>query len=253
MDSVLPRPNGSGARNATGRGGEPALSSDDVRMLLPAPWFGVVPDAVRDDIVSRASVRRVAEGERIFSRGDAPDGLFVVLEGKVCVSGVTREGRETIFDFYGPGAWIGEVATLTRQVRPYSGHATEPSRVLHLAAADVEELLAAHPTFSRGMLLLESRRVQLLLVALETYSVLSMKARLAMRVLLLADGHGQDTPRGLEIDLPLPHETLARLVGSSRPQVNRIMNDWRREGILEHHYGRIVLKKRARLEGIIRR
>jgi CRP-like cAMP-binding protein len=203
--------------------------------------------------MSRARVRLVADGERVFTRGDDPDGLFVVLEGTVCVSGVTRDGRETIIDFYGPGSWIGEVATFERQPRSYTGHATKPSRVLHLGAADVEHLLETHTAFSRAMLQLESRRVRLLLVALETYSVLSMKARLAMRLLLLADEHGRNTARGQAIDLPLSHETLARLVGSSRPQINRILNAWKREGILDHHYGQIVLREKARLEELTRR
>ena len=79
-----------------------------------------------------------------------------------------------------------------------------------------------------------------------------MKARLAMRLLLLADHHGRETARGVEIALPLSHETLARLTGSSRPRINQIMTEWKGSGVVGHHYGRVVLRDRATLEELAR-
>ena len=69
-------------------------------------------------------------------------------------------------------------------------------------------------------------RLQIVLDAIETYSAQSMEQRLAMRLLTLADRYGVATTRGLKIRPELAHETLARLIGSSRQRVNRILNDW---------------------------
>jgi DNA-binding XRE family transcriptional regulator len=53
------------------------------------------------------------------------------------------------------------------------------------------------------------------------------------------------TPQGHKIDLHLPQETLARLIGSTRQRVNQILKDWEPRDIVKHEYGRIFLLDQA--------
>lgn len=227
---------------------QPRLRRSICTAVNSNPWFAGLPESTRAAILSMATERTLSPGARIFSRGEAPNGIFVVIEGLVRVSGVTRAGRETILDFYGPGTWIGEVSVLSGAQRGHDAEAVGEALVLQLGPTDVEELLSSHAAFSRALLRLEARRLLLVLSAIETYSAQSMEQRLASRLLMLAEHHGTATAEGLEIGLDLSHETLARLIGSTRQRINQFMNDWQRAGTISHHYGRVVLREISELE-----
>jgi CRP-like cAMP-binding protein len=229
----------------------PPLSQGILAALEAGSWFAALPKPVRDDVVTRLRVRTVVADERIFSRNESPEEIYVVLEGKVRVSGVSREGRETVLDFYGRGAWIGEVSPLAGRVRRHDAHAAGDALVAQLSLGDLEDLLDRHPPFGRALLRLEAERLLIVLDALEVYSALTMEQRLAARLLMLARDHGLTTARGVEVALDLSHETLAQLVGSSRQRVNHLLNRWKRAGMIDHHYGRIVVLDAARLESLV--
>jgi CRP-like cAMP-binding protein len=211
-------------------------------------WFDSLPNQVQNDVLTRSRKRIVAPGERIFSRGDRPDGLYCVIEGSIRISGISEGGKEILLDFYGPGVWFGEVSMLDGLPRIHDAEAQEASSLHQLIASDLEELLAAHPSFSRALLRLEAHRLRLLLTAIEQYSTQTIEQRLANRLLLLAIAHGTETAKGLEIRLHLPQETLAQLIGSTRQRVNQILKEWELAGTVEQQYGRLTLLDRARLE-----
>jgi CRP/FNR family transcriptional regulator, cyclic AMP receptor protein len=230
----------------------PTLSQGILKVLMSNAWFAGIPEVVRNDIMSRARGRTMARDERLFARGDESDGMYVVIEGVIRLSGVTSEGRETILDFYGPGVWIGEISVLDGSPRMYDAVAAEPGLILQLSGPDLEKLLALHPTFSRALLRLVAQRLRFVLTAVESYSAQSMAQRLANRLIWLAHAHGVSTRHGVAISLELSHETLGRLIGTTRQRVNQILNKWKREGIVEHHYGRILLRNHAKLEKLAR-
>lgn len=221
-------------------------------VLLSKGWFTSLPEAIREDVLARSRRRSLASGDRLFSRGERSDGLFCVLEGSILVKGTSKEGHETLLDFYGPGSWIGEVSALDGLPHGHDAEAHEPATLLHVGPADLEDLLAAHPALSRAVMRLEALRLRLLLAALESYSVQSMEQRLANRVLMLAVQYGASDPRGLRIELNLPQETLARLIGSTRQRVNQILKAWENAGTVDQRYGRIVVVDRGKLEGLAR-
>lgn len=227
-----------------------SLSHQHRQALMSNPWFAGLPEVARDDILARVRSRALGPGQRLFSRGEASDGVYGVLEGAIRVSGVSREGRVTVLDFYGPGSWIGEVSTLEGSPRIHDADAHGATLVMHLAAAEFEDLLTVHPSLSRALLRLEAQRLRILLSALELYSASSLEARLASRLLMLAGSFGVSTPQGLKLDFQLPQETLAQLTGLTRQRVNQIFKTWELNGVIEQSYGRIVMIDRAKLEEI---
>lgn len=222
-------------------------------VLLTRDWFSDLPVAVRRDVLSRAKQRSYKKGQKLHARGDACDGVYYVVQGCVRVSGVSRDGSETILDFYGPGMWWGEVAVLGELPRQHDAAAYENSDLLHVSTAEVEALIAAHPAFSRALLKLEAQRLAFLLIALEAYSSQSMEQRLASRLLMLATsfGRGNGGPHSLKIDLHLPQEALAQLIGTTRQRVSQILKDWKTKGLISYGYGHILLRDRQTFEKMI--
>ncbi len=216
-------------------------------------WFAGLPKAVQTDMTARARRRVLTAGQRLYSRGEEPDGMFGVAEGTLRLSGITPDGQEIVLDFYGPGVWFGEVAPLDGLPRGHDVDAYGPATVLHLCAADLEELIETQPAFSRALLRLQALRLRILLVALEQYSAQSLEQRLANRLLMLAGSFGKETPQGVKIALHLPQETLAQLIGSTRQRVNQILKDWETARLVDQQYGRVTLLNQAKLEKLAQR
>ena len=68
---------------------------------------------------------------------------------------------------------------------------------------------------------------------LEDTLFLNVPARLAKKLLELADVYGTETERGTRIELRLPQELLGNLVGTSRVSVNQQLVGWRERGWVE--------------------
>jgi 4-hydroxymandelate oxidase len=90
--------------------------------------------ATLEGLQSRGLVRRLEAGEVLFSRGDTPDGMYVLLSGRCSASG---DGEEE--HFIEPGELFGELAPLGGGVRTATVTATEGGDVLRITAEDVRD------------------------------------------------------------------------------------------------------------------
>jgi CRP-like cAMP-binding protein len=222
------------------------------RVAFATPWHAEISDLARSELMARTRRRVLAAGDRLFSTEESPDGMYRVVEGSIWNSGLTADGRETLLDLYGPGDWFGETASLAGTTRMlHIAEAYGNAVVDHLNSIDLEHLIATHPSFSRGLLRLQARRLQILLAALQQYSLQPIEERLATRLLMLAGKFGVPTAQGLRLDLHLPQETLAKMVGSTRQRVNQILHDWELANLLMQQYGRIILLDPVKLEKIL--
>jgi CRP/FNR family transcriptional regulator, cyclic AMP receptor protein len=228
----------------------PALTIYQLAVMANA-WFSELPINIQSAILKCAKPKFLDAGTRLFSRGETANGLYLVKSGVIQISNVTPDGRQTILDFYGPNCWFGEVSLLDGLPRVHDASVYEDASLIHFSAAEFEGMIAQYPEFSRALLRLTSLRLRLLLTALETYSVESLERRLANRLLLLAAAHGASSAPGiLAINLHLPQEILAQLVGATRQRISQILKDWEGNGLISHHYGKVILLDEARLKAI---
>jgi CRP/FNR family transcriptional regulator, nitrogen oxide reductase regulator len=61
--------------------------------------------------------------------------------------------------------------------------------------------------------------------------------RVREKLIQLARAHGKDGSEGIWLSLPLTHEVLAAMVGSTRETVTRAMSELTREGFVKHEGG----------------
>src|SRR5262245_33575932 len=100
---------------------------------------------------------RLAPGEYAAHEGDERS-LFVVLSGRIEVTKVV-DGIERVIGARAPGQIFGEVPITFGT--PYQGsyRATEPTRVMHIAARDFHALAASNPAVLTQVAALASERI----------------------------------------------------------------------------------------------
>ncbi len=95
-----------------------------------------------------AQEQTFAAGKEIFKEGDKGDGVFVVKEGMVEISGLVAEDARHVFSRAGPGDFFGELAVLDYKPRSACALATEKSTVYFIPRAELLSLVDHSPAMA---------------------------------------------------------------------------------------------------------
>ncbi len=213
--------------------------------LMTGQWFSHLPSPLQNSLLSTARVRRLAAGQRLFKRGDPPCGLYAVLDGAIRIGTVSEQGKEALLSLVEPPHWFGEICLFDGQPRTHDAFAMGECALLHIPQLALLALLDEQPAYWRQLALLMSQKLRLTFINLEQLSLMPAPARLAHRLLLIAEGYGElDPPRRV---LHLPQEQLASMLSLSRQTTNQILKDLQGQGILNLKYGEIVILDVERL------
>jgi CRP/FNR family cyclic AMP-dependent transcriptional regulator len=171
-----------------------------------------------------------ARREVLFSAGDPCDSVMYVRSGGIQLSVMSRAGREAIVATLGPGDFLGERALVGHPVRLETATAIMASTVLVLPKRQMIQLLRSEHAFSDlfvAHMLARNARLEADLVD-QLFN--SSEKRLARTLLMLARYGQEDSPQRV---LPgVTQETLAEMVGTTRPRVNFFLNKFRKLGFI---------------------
>lgn len=172
--------------------------------------------------------------ETVFTQGDPATTVLYVQRGVVKLVVVNETGKEAVVMILGQGNFFGEGCLAEQPQRLCTAETIMPSKILVIEKSEMIGLLKADHAFSDWFikhLVSRSTRIEEDLVD-QLFN--SCEKRLA-RTLLLLGRHGEeDQAHGL---LPrISQETLAEMIGTTRPRVNLFMNKFRRLGFIKYDH-----------------
>jgi CRP/FNR family cyclic AMP-dependent transcriptional regulator len=217
------------------------LTGAQRQTLLDSAWFGKLPAAARDEAIEVSTLRQLAEGEVVYAKDRSADGWHGIVSGAIRLGASGPDGRQGLLTFLEPGAWFGDTSLFDRLPRPHDAVAHCATSLLSVSATQFEELLERYPVLYRHFVELFCQRSRLMFLALEAWTAFSLDERLAMHLVHLANGHGQRDGGDVAINLHLPQEQLAQLLGVTRQRISQILHEWERLGRVHVRYGRVVL------------
>lgn len=109
--------------------------------------FAGTPGRVLAAVARRAAEVEFRAGEPVIEEGALEDHLYVVVRGRLRV----HQGASTLATLES-GAAVGELAALVPEPRSASVTATEPSTLLRIEKAVLDELLIDWPELASGVI-----------------------------------------------------------------------------------------------------
>ncbi len=216
--------------------------------LMSGQWFSHLPAALQDSLLSAARLRSLSPGQRLFKRGDPPCGLYAVLEGAVRIGAVNEQGKEALLSLVEQPHWFGEICLFDGQARTHDAFSLGQCTLLHIPQTALLALLDEQPVYWRQLALLMSQKLRLTFINLEQLSLMPAPARLAHRLLMIADSYGElNPPRRV---LQLPQDQLAYMLSLSRQTTNQLLKDLQGQGIVNLKYGEIEILDAGRLRAL---
>lgn len=178
-------------------------------------------------------------GTAIIRVGQAGEGMYVILAGTVKVHVEQADGRNVILAILGAGQIVGEMSLSDSRDCSASVVTLEDSQFLWIDRARFQGYLQTIPQLQHNVIQLLSTRLRLANAQIQALATLDAASRVARQIMAFAREYGQRVADATLIPIRLTQDDLADLVGTSRVHVNRVLNDYKRRGILsvdQRHY-----------------
>lgn len=199
----------------------------------PIDFLSALTDDELAAFRARGRVRRFARGEAIFHEGDDPGGVVAIVTGRVKVSVSGVGGREVVLGFPEAGELVGELAATVGSPRGATVTAVDDVEAIAVRTVEFQRFVSDHPriaplVFERVAALLAQANRQLV-----DFATRDVTARVAGRLLELAETAGEPDSAGIRITLALSQDELAAWTGASREAVARSLHLLRELGWIE--------------------
>jgi CRP/FNR family transcriptional regulator/CRP/FNR family cyclic AMP-dependent transcriptional regulator len=215
---------------------------DSLELLAATPMFEGLPAAELEPLRASVRSRHYAKDDYLFREGDPGSHLFLIVAGQVKIARVAEGGSEVVFAIAGPGELFGELSLFEEEgERSADAQALEPTDCLVVPRQPVLALLTAHPRLLLRIVASLSAYVRRKDAAVAEVAFLDIPARVARKLLELAESKGRSADGGTVIDVHLSQRTLAGMVGASRENVNRALHRFTSLGYIRQERGLITV------------
>jgi CRP-like cAMP-binding protein len=224
-----------------------AWSADSIAGVSDLELLGTVelfeelePDEL-DHISDAAATRILNRGDVLFTEGDEPHDLFVVVSGRVAMANRSSDGRESVLALMEHGDLFGEMPLFDGLSRSAEARALEPSEVIAIPYEPLRQLYESRPALLWKVVALLATRIRNTDEALADSVFLDVTGRTAKRLLELSGDAD-------EFSLPVTQEELAGMVGASRERVNKAIASFIRLGWIEQTDRRYRITNREQMQ-----
>lgn len=188
-----------------------------------------LPQAELDAIHGQSTLRTYPRDSILFSRGDTPSHLHILVSGVVTICNYTPNGeRKVITTISTPGDCFGEVYLfLNAQAYEFFAVAERDCTVEHIP----KELAFSNPSLMAKLLQLFAQKAYVLNRRIQILSGPTLRERLLIYIDQMKNQQNQ-------VYLPHTRDALADLLNTTRPSLSRELMNMQQEGLI------LVEKKR---------
>jgi len=204
----------------------------------------------RSRLMDRAVPRSLVAGERLYLAGQWVDRVHLVCSGVIKMTASDAEGRETILCLGLTGDVIGDIAALGDGAQPLDAVAVMRTAVLGFDADLFARLLESNPAAGLELARAMAQRTRWIIDTARERTGSELPARLAGRLLDLADLVGRMRNGAVELEVPLPQADLGGLAGMCRESANRTLKAFKKEGVVDYRGRKLRILRPDALERI---
>ncbi|RMG80522.1 MAG: response regulator [Bacteroidetes bacterium] len=181
--------------------------------------------------------------EMLFLEGDIPRYLYFVNSGKVKLYKSNEYGKEYIIRLCGPGDFFGYSALIKDEHYPFSAAMMETTELSLIPKKDFLQLLYSNrDVTSRFIKILvdniAEKEEKLLQLAYD-----SIRKRVANALIMLHEKEGKT-------ELTILRDDLARIVGTAKESVIRMLTEFKQDRYIDIQDGKIVILNKKGLESM---
>ena len=213
-------------------------SSEEIRRL---PVFSALPEAELTALMPSIRRRTFEAQACIIGAGTVPEGLYVIVSGRVRLVHQDQEGRALIADTFGAGDIFGEMGLIDASACPASAVTVELTEVAFISR---EPTLAWLDSSARAANALLRISLQRLCKAHRQMADLAL-TKVYTRVAQVLVDNGRDMHGEWHVDVG--SQQIAALVGASREMVSRVLRCMIEKQLIRRYKRKLIVIDREAL------
>ncbi|HYC47427.1 MAG TPA: Crp/Fnr family transcriptional regulator [Burkholderiales bacterium] len=221
--------------------------SGDAGAITPSNFLAQLEPVDHKALVALAALQRYAKGSFVFRAGSPGNNVYFLVDGKVKIKQLSPAGREVILWFCLPGEIFGLAEVARGGGRVVSAQACEASDVLAVPQERFRSYLAAHPRVAQLSMQVLAHRLRVLGEMFVNLVADDVNTRLAKLILRLCSRYGTRVEGELRLNLPLTHQEIADMIGTTRQTVTTALSALKRKGVLTMEAHRVRIDSEERL------
>ena len=223
----------------------------DVASIRRVPLFRDFADDEAAAVAATVTDRHYGKHQFIVREGDPGDTFFILVKGSISVCRIAPDGRETILSILKEGDFFGEMSMFDSSLRSASIKTLTEVEVGAIRQADFLILLDRNPRIGRSLVIALSERLRAANALIAATTSQDIRARLASLLLNLGDQFGERVDNGTRITLRLTNQEMANMIATTRETVNRTLNRFWDEKLVDMRTAHVVIVEPDRLRALI--
>ena len=199
-----------------------------------------------EDLSNERKKRVYQKKTEVFRKGDLPNYLYFVLEGKIKEFKTNEDGKELIIGIYSKGEFFGFEALLENSEYKESATAIENTELALIPKKDFFSLLYSNRDVANKFIELLSNKITEKEDRLLNLAYNSVRQRTAEALVTLWEKYGK------EPEITISRDDLAHMVGTATESVIRVLSDFKEENVIEIQSGKIRITHPEKLKQIVR-
>jgi CRP-like cAMP-binding protein len=198
------------------------------------PIFSFLSDDELEQIMNLRRHKAYKKGELLCHEGDVAETLYIINEGQVKASKLTRDGKEQIVHIYTGGDFFGELSIIGGQGRyNFDAYAISDVKLCTLTKGDMDKILLINPEISMKLLQVVTARLTETENLAQNLATNDAEIRIAYILLEFAEKYGIiDESGNIKIKLPLSREAMANYAGVTRETISRKLKAFEEAGLI---------------------
>jgi len=201
------------------------VRAEDRALLKTMPLFVGLSAGAVDRLTFGSFVQNLPAGAVLFQQGDPPEFLYILLSGRVALTGRSDEGAEAVIEFFRSGDVFIAPAVILDLPYLMSTRILDDARILMIPAEHFRDQLAHDAALNAGLVKELARHWRLLVRQIKDLKLRTAPQRLAAYLLDLSSG------KGGAIELPEERRMLAGRLGMTPESLSRAFSQLAAEGV----------------------
>lgn len=226
----------------------------DVELLRLSPALRTAPERALAALARLGREVTYQAGQRIVPMIDPPKRLTLIVEGLAKLVGLSEDGKEVIIYVFRPGGLIGSQGLFdSTTISEYEVVAMTQVRSVQFGERDLLNIGRRHPELLIDMARVLTERLEHMNDRLMGCMSQDVKSRLSLLLLDFAEADSWYGGKLVPLNHSLTHETMAQIVGASRPHTSMVLKELEEMGAIRRKSDRGLLVSPRGLTEIVSR
>lgn len=190
------------------------------------------------------------DGSLLFSEGQFPECVYLVIEGSVKLSVNSTDGHRLTHRVASQGEIMGMTAVILDIPYDSTAEALHACKVASISKREFCAFLIRHPDTQSAAMKELSVQYMELCNTLRLLSLNSNTTKKLARLLLNWSSAADETEEDSRIRICMTHEEIGQFVGASRETVTRTFTDFKQKRLIELHGSIMTIPNKLALEKI---